>query len=91
MQEYKHLGTVRTANGSSKPACSERVRLANLRYIQLACHVFASAALSVALHLQLASSLVLSVLFFGVETWEKCDYEVMRMLNGARMRVLRRI
>ena len=91
VQQYKHLGTVRRANGSSKPACSERVRLANLRYIQLAYHVFANAVLSVALRLHLASSLVVSVFFFGVETWENCDYEVMRMLNGARMRVLRRI
>ena len=91
VREYKHVGTVRTASGSNIPDARAKASKCLAAYYPLAHRIFGNAGIATSTRLSLAHSLCFSRLFYGTDTWLAPHADAVRILNEARLRVLRQV
>ena len=91
VEQYKHVGTVRTPVGNPVQDASVHVSSAMSAYTPLADKVFANRKIDCTVRLRLAAALVFSRLFFGTETWRRATGAAITVIRSVYMRVLRRI
>jgi hypothetical protein len=91
VSSYKHLGCIVDASRNLVPEARNRERSAMNSFVPLATRVLGSKMLGVKRRIQLAWSLIMSRLFFGVHTWSTFGGRPRTILYGLYMRVWRRV
>ena len=91
VQQYKHVGSIVTANGSMAPEAQLRAQSALATWYTLAANVFGSEHFRVETKACLAHSLIFPRLFYACETWPEVQPPVLRILEAVQTRVARRI
>eukprot|EP00973_Karenia_brevis_P006146 837336-Karenia_brevis.AAC.1 len=82
VEEYKHVGSMITADGNPCSDAALRAKSAAKAYTPLACKLFARPRMPIHLRLQFAESLVFSRLFYNVELWGTCHPNAIRAINN---------
>ena len=91
VEQYKHLGSISHATGSTIPDAKAKAHKCDNTYGSLATGVFGNTRIHPCTRLSLAASLCFSRLAFGCDTWVRRQPAAEATINHARMRVLRRI
>ena len=85
VDEYKHVGSIASSDGSVNPDAMQREKSALAAYVPLVNAIFASASVPTSLKLRFADSLVFSRLFYNVHTWVANSTFAMKTLNKVYM------
>lgn len=91
VDEYVHLGTVRRHDGDVAADAKRRAKKCDETYEPLAFGVFGNGDVKTSTRLSLATSLCMSRLAHGTDTYVRRSLRAEATLNKARMRVYRRI
>ena len=91
VQQYKHLGSIISADGTCTFDIARRTASAMTAYAPIAVSVFGSMSISRNTRLNLFRSLVISRLLYNVHVWSEVSVWSLRKLNHVYMRGLRRI
>ena len=86
VSRYKHVGTIRTRTQNPRDDTETKANNALTAYHQLAHSVFRNSRISLHLREQLPSSLCISRLKFGVETWLYTTLAATAQIHNVRMR-----
>ena len=87
VSRYKHVGTIRTRTQNPRDDAETKAINALTAYHQLAHSVFRNSRISLHLREQLANSLCVSRLKFGVETWLYTTPAATAQIHNVRMRI----
>ena len=87
VSRYEHVGRIRTRTQNPRDDTEGKARYALTAYDQLAHSVFRNSHISVHLREQLAYSLCISRLKFGVETWLYTTPAATAQIHNVRMRI----
>ena len=87
VSRYKHVGTIRTRTQNPRDDAETKANSALTAYHQLAHSVFRNSSISLHLREQLANSLCISSLKFGVETWLFTTPGATAQIHIVRMRI----
>eukprot|EP00973_Karenia_brevis_P017938 2465190-Karenia_brevis.AAC.1 len=91
VQEYKHLGSLISSDGSPAADAPHRAQSAMSAYAPLATKIFGCIRLSRHVRLRLYNALVVSRLIYNVHVWSNVSKAAYTRLNSVYMRGLRRI
>ena len=91
VQEYKHVGSIASSDGSVNPDSIQRSKSALAAYVPLVNAIFASTCVPTSLKLRFADSLVFSRLFYNVHTWVTNSTFAIKTINKVYMQVLRQV
>ena len=80
---YKHVGTVRTTNGSYVADARAKATSCLQAYYPLAHRIYGNHSINVKTRISLADSLCFSKMWFGTETWLHPSPEAVRHVNSA--------
>ena len=89
--EYKHLGGLIHAKGDMRREVSRRLAIAHAAFAQHRKVLYTNPAFTLQKRMQLFSTLVLTKLTYGMETWDLCDAITKQRLHVGIMRLYRRL
>ena len=89
--QYKHLGSVATDTGHMGAEVANRVNGMLAAWMPLEKTVFAAEQIARQVRLRLAAALLFATLLYGAATWSPLPDHLVRRLESARLRAVRRI
>ena len=91
VEEYVHLGTIQHQDGDTVPDAKRKAVRCDDTYTKLMTNIFGNNGIRTSVRLSLASSLCMSRLSYGTDTYVRRHRTAETAINRARMRVYRRI